>query len=109
MRVLFNPSVWGAQGCYVLYYQPTNKLYLQNDAGTASLGPLTPGAAGTLANSQCTLNGSGTTASGSGPTLTLNLSVSASTSFLGTKNIYLHAQDSAGLSSGWRNRGTWTP
>jgi hypothetical protein len=109
VRALINPRVIGAQGCYVLYYVPTNKLYLENDADTASLGPLTPGAPGTLANSQCTVNGTGTTVSGSGATLTLNLSLTGSSSFLGTRNIYMLAQDSQGLSSGWQNRGTWTP
>ena len=107
--LLINPKVIGAQGCYVRYYQPANQMYLENDAGTGALGPLTPGSAGTLANSQCTLNGTGTTASGSGATLTLSLSLSAASSFLGSKNIYMLAQDSEGSSSDWQNRGTWTP
>jgi hypothetical protein len=40
----------------VLYYQPANLLYLFNDAGTALLGPLTAGIAGTLENNQCVLD-----------------------------------------------------
>ena len=109
LSVLINPRVIGAQGCYVLYYQPTNQLYLENDAATGASGPLTPGTAGTLANSQCTVNGTGTTVSGAGATLTLNLSVSAASGFLGSKNIYMLAQDSEGTDSGWQNRGAWTP
>jgi hypothetical protein len=35
--------------------------------------------------------------------------LSASASFVGTKNAYMLAQDSEGLSRGWQNRGTWTP
>jgi hypothetical protein len=70
---------------------------------------LTPGAAGTLSNSQCTINGVGTTVNGSGPTLTLNLAVTGASGYLGTKNIYLWASDTEGLSSGWQNKGTWTP
>jgi hypothetical protein len=108
VRVLINPRVSGTQGCYVLYYVPANKLYLENDAGTASSGPLTPGAAGTLANGQCTLTGSTTTVSGSGSTLTLSLALSASTKFVGSKNIYMMAENSAGMNSGWQSRGTWT-
>ncbi len=67
------------------------------------------GTAGTLANSQCTVNGAGTSASGSGPTLTLTLSVSATAAFTATQNIYMAAIDSEGLSSGWQDKGTWTP
>ena len=98
-----------AHACYVLYQQAINGLFLENDAGTAELGPLTPGTAGTLSNSQCTVNGAGTTVSGSGTTLTLNLSVSATAAFVGTQNTYLRVQDSEGLNSGWKRKGTWTP
>ncbi len=107
--VRFNGSNAGTDVCKVEYYQPTHGLYLLNDADTAWLGPLTPGTAGTLSNSQCTVNGAGTSASGSNQTLTLNLSVSANAVFVGAKNIYMAAVDSEGSNSGWQNRGTWTP
>src|SRR5208282_2549253 len=92
-----------------VYYPASNALHLLNDAATAWQGPLAAGTAGTLSNSQCTVNGAGTTASGSGPTLTLTLSVSATATFVGTQNIYLAAVDSEGSNSGWQMRGTWTP
>ena len=61
-------------------------------------------------NSQLVIiSGVGTTVIGSGATLTLNLSVTASPGFLGTKNIYMVAEDSEMLSSGWQKLGTWTP
>ncbi len=101
-------SLGPAHGCYVLYHQTNNSLFLENDAGNAELGPLTPGTAESLSNSQCTVNGAGTTVSGSGATLTLNLSVRATASFVGTQNTYLRVQDSEGLNSGWRKKGTWT-
>jgi sugar lactone lactonase YvrE len=107
--VQLSASTANANGCYVEYFPASNSLYLLNDAGSASLGPLTPGAAGTLSNSQCTINGVGTTVNGSGPTLTLNLAVTGASGYLGTKNIYLWASDTEGLSSGWQNKGTWTP
>jgi hypothetical protein len=108
-RVVINSTVVATQGCYVFYYQPTNRVYLENDAVTGVVGSLSPGSAGTLSNSQCTVNGIGTTVSGSGATLTLNLSVSAAPTFTGTKNIYMLAQDSEGSSTDWQNRGKWTP
>ena len=107
--VRFNGSNAGTDVCKVEYYQPTHGLYLLNDADTAWLGPLTPGTAGTLSNSQCTVNGAGTSASGSNQTLTLKLSVSANAVFVGTKTIYMSVVDSEGSNSGWQNRGTWTP
>jgi parallel beta-helix repeat protein len=36
------------------------------------------------------------------------LSMSFSSAFSGTKNVYMYTSDNAGLSSGWQNRGTWT-
>jgi len=99
----------GAHGCYVLYHQTDNSLFLENDGGNAELGPLTPGSAGRLSNSQCTVNGTGTTVTGSGATLSLNLSVTATSSFVGAHNTYLRVQNSEGSNSGWRLKGTWTP
>jgi hypothetical protein len=98
-----------AHGCEVRYYQPGNSLSLLNDAGTAFQGALTPGTSGTLSNSQCTVNGAGTSVSGSNQTLTLNLSVSAAASFTGSKQVYMGVVDSEGSKSGWVDRGTWTP
>ena len=96
-------------GCEARYTPGSNGLYLLNDGATAWLGPLAPGSAGTLANSQCTLNGTGSSASGSGATLTLNLSLSATSTFVGTQQLTMAAQDSEGSKSGWQQRGTWTP
>jgi len=87
-------------GCEVQYTPGGNGLYLLNGAATAWLGPLAPGSAGKLANSQCTVNGTGSSASGSGQTLTLILSLSASATSVGTQQLYLAAQDSEGLKSG---------
>src|SRR5204863_37856 len=53
--LLFNNTLAADNACLVLYYQPTNSLYLYNDAGAALLGALTPGVAGTQQNSQCIL------------------------------------------------------
>ncbi|MBV9155070.1 MAG: hypothetical protein JO097_02335, partial [Acidobacteriaceae bacterium] len=110
----FNASLTLAHGCSVRYAQvPYNQadsaLYLYNDAGTAVMGPLTPGSSGTLANSQCTINGTGSSVTTDGDTLTLNLSVTASSSFEGPKNIYMRAADNSSAITGWVNKGTWTP
>ena len=87
--VLINSALIGADACYVRYYQPTNSLYLLNDAGTAVMGPITVGS-GTLSNSQCTVNGAASTVSGLGATLTVTLAVT-SKGFVGAQNVYLIA------------------
>jgi hypothetical protein len=92
----------------VEYYRAANKLYLKNDDGSAFLGPVTPGVAGTLSNSQCTLNAGSSSVSGSGNTLTLNLDFSFQPAFAGTQGIYMYAIDQSGLTSpGRQSVGTW--
>jgi uncharacterized repeat protein (TIGR03803 family) len=106
-RVLFKGQT-GVNVCRVDYYQPCEEFYLESDTGTW-LGPLTAGSGQTLSNSQCTLNGRGTTVAGSGSTLTLNLSLTAASGFVGEKNIDMWVSDMQGYNSGWQTEGTWTP
>jgi uncharacterized repeat protein (TIGR03803 family) len=106
-RVLFNGPP-GVNVCRVDYYQPCEEFYLESDTGTW-LGPLTPGSTESLSNSQCTVNGRGTTVVGSGSTLTLNLSLTAASGFVGEKNIDMWVNDMQGNASGWQTEGTWTP
>lgn len=102
---LINSALNGAAACYV--QTDSSGVYLVNDAGSALLGPLT--ANGTLANSQCTLNGPGTGKINSGNTSTVTLSITFKAAFAGPKNIYMYADDSFGNNSGFQTRGTFTP
>lgn len=104
--VLFRSTLAMAQSCQVRYYR--SHLYLLNDAGTRTLGPLTPGSAGTLQNSQCTLNGSGSSISFSGNSMTVNVSLSFQPAFAGSKYIYLYVSNNSFQSSNWQARGAWT-
>ncbi|HYW41807.1 MAG TPA: hypothetical protein VE959_03050 [Bryobacteraceae bacterium] len=106
-QILINNPMTVSGGCYLLYYRPSNAIYLANDAGTAWQNPLTLGQSGTLQNSQCAVNASGSSASGSGNSLTLNVMLSFQPAFYGTKNIYAEVYDGPG-DSGWQQRGTWT-
>jgi hypothetical protein len=110
VHFLINTSVSSIGACYVTYYPSNNLLYLRNDAGTAFTPPmLKPGAAGTVSNSQCTLDAGASSVSTSGQNLTLNLSLSFSGTFVGAHNVYLYAIGAAsGLNSGWVSSGTWT-
>jgi hypothetical protein len=105
---LIHTSISGANGCYLRYTRAENTLWLRNDAGAAWLGPITPGTAATLENSQCALVAASSAASGSGTTLTLDVGVNFKAGFVGAKNVYLYAIDTLNLASNWQQRGTWT-
>ncbi|MCW5978115.1 MAG: hypothetical protein KIT09_08555 [Bryobacteraceae bacterium] len=106
---LFNATLAQAGGCYVQWRPAVNSIWLRDDAGAAWLGPVTPGSSGALANRQCAIHPAASSAAAKGSTLTLNLTITFSTSFVGQKNIYLYASDYAGLASGWALKGSWLP
>ncbi len=119
-QMLVNSPLNITNGCYLHYNRSYNVVYLRDDASTAWLGPVPLGTATTLENSQCIVN-VGTSsrnvarnslaenaAEVAGTDMTVNLDLSFKTAFSGPKSVYMYAQDLAGLSSGWQNRGTWT-
>jgi len=107
VAVIFNPLVSVAGSCYVSYSPAANLLFLENDGGTGTTS-ITPGA-GMLSNSQCTVSGSGTSVQRSGNNVTLNLAVTASSTYTGQQTMYLYAEDNNSAITGWVNEGTWTP
>jgi hypothetical protein len=108
VNILINNFLDGRQACYLAYSRSINVLYLVNDAGTALLpGLVLNGQSGSVSNSQCTVNGSSSYATGTGNTLTLNLSLNFLASFGGNKVFYLAARDLQGGNSGWQPLGTW--
>jgi hypothetical protein len=109
VSAIVNTSTGTANACYVYYVKAANALYLENNGGTGAQGSVTPGVAGTVSNSQCTINGTGATVTLSGNNLTLAVPVTFQTVFTGSQNVYLSATDDEGLTSGWKQLGTWTP
>jgi hypothetical protein len=101
-----NAQLSATNACYFYYSRASNALYLASDAG-AWQGPVTIGSAGTLANSQCSVNAGTSSMSVSGNTLTLNLAVSFEAGFAGAKNIYMEVQN-ATQDSSWSPHGAWT-
>ena len=97
--------------CYGYYERAGNALYLYNDAGNAVTGPLAPGAAGLLENSQCVLFGATTAvASAAGVDLRINVGLGLKAPYAyTTKDVYLMAVDSAGGNSGWTTLTSWLP
>ncbi|HEX5432074.1 MAG TPA: SBBP repeat-containing protein, partial [Bryobacteraceae bacterium] len=104
--LLLNTTATSSFGCQVSYSPASNQFTLANDDGSPGSTPVNPGG-GTAQNSQCTLNGSGSSAAISGSTLTLTVSLSFEPGFGGGKTVYLYAADSGG-NTGWVSRGTWT-
>jgi hypothetical protein len=106
--VWFTPAFGGsvANRCLLYYEHSSNLLRLIDDAGTAWL-PGTPGTAGTLQNSQCSINVGATTVVSSGNNVTLSIPMTFTPSFAGAKQVWMYALGST-ASSGWQQRGTWT-
>ncbi|MFN9895784.1 MAG: InlB B-repeat-containing protein [Acidobacteriota bacterium] len=107
VNVLINRALDGGRACYLAYSRPYDMLFLVPDGGTAEglIGPLTPGAPGSISNGQCTISGVGTSAVSSGNSLTLTLAVSYAAAFRGNRVIYTAAQSISNISSGWQTMG----
>lgn len=108
VSLLVNASQSPIRGCWALYIRASNSLYLLNDWATAFLGPLTPGATGFVSNSQCALDGAGSSVSTAGNTLIFQPALSFGAAFGGAKNTYLSVMNNYGMDSGWLVRGSWT-
>ena len=103
--ILFNSVLSGGNACMVQVVP--GGTYLLSDSGAAYLGPLT--ASGTISNSQCTLNGSGSSVSNAGNTSTIVISITFTPAFAGVKNIYMNVGDTNGNHSPWPVMGTYNP
>ncbi|MEZ5403971.1 MAG: hypothetical protein R2729_30100 [Bryobacteraceae bacterium] len=114
LNVLINNAVDGRNACYLAFVVSSGSLFLVNDSGDAG-GPyagsmVLPGS-GSIANSQCTVNGSGSSVAVSGNTLTLTLNISFAPSFAGSRLLYMAARDNdanPGVNNtGWHANGAW--
>jgi uncharacterized repeat protein (TIGR01451 family) len=63
--------------------------------------------AGTLSNSQCSINAGTATVTTSGTNLTLNLPVTFTAAYAGAKGIDMYAAGSGAANSGWQLMGSW--
>jgi Beta-propeller repeat. len=105
----FQTQLVGNNACYLQYTRATNTIQLFNDAGTGFVGSGgVLGGAGTLANSQCTLNLGSSSSSGAGNNLTVNLALTFMPLFNGAKTASMNASNNATISAGWQAKGTWT-
>jgi hypothetical protein len=107
VNVLIHNFLVGSNACYLAYSRPTGVLYLVADNGVTLLPGLALGAAGSVANSQCTVMSAGSSAFGSGNVLTLILNITFSGSFGGNRIVYTAAGDLQGGNSKWQALGVW--
>jgi hypothetical protein len=107
VNVLFNNFLDGRFACYIAYVPWNGLLYLVNDSGDALLPALVPGDEDSVGNSQCSIDGPGSSAAMSGNVLTLTLQVRFTPGFAGRKVVYQAARDLDGHNSGWVQQGVW--
>jgi hypothetical protein len=108
VQMLINSALRGSGACHLYYSRAANRIYLKNDTGSAWSAPIVLGSSATLQNSQCTVNGSGSSATASGNNLTVNVALTFQGAFEESKTNYLYAQDTSGSASGWQAKGSWT-
>ena len=96
-------------GCYVKYAPGTGLFTLIADDGNSIAGTAAPGSAGSVSNSQCTLNAASSSVTGNGNTLTVVASLTFQPSFAGQRHIWMQAVDYNNLSTNWLVYGVWFP
>jgi hypothetical protein len=110
--VLINDFIDGIGACYVAYVESTNTLFLVDDGGDAGgpfAGSMALNGTGSIENSQCRIDGAGSSATGSGTTLTLTLDIFFKEGFTSNHAVYSAARDSGGNNNtGWQALGTWS-
>jgi len=107
LNVLINNFLDGRRACYVAYVQTSNTLYVVGDDGSTLSGGKVMSAAGTVANSQCTVSWGTNAVAASGNSLALTLTVGFAAGFTGNKIVYLAARDQGAGNSGWAPLGVW--
>ena len=110
--VLINNVPDGRNACVVAFVPSgvsSGSVSLADDAGVAGSpgSPMPLPGSGTVGNSQCSVNASGSSVSWSGNTLTLTLAITFSEGFSGNKVLFLAAQGKSSGSTGWQALGTW--
>jgi hypothetical protein len=103
--MLINSSTALSGACYVVWLSADNSIRLYNDAGNGYTHASAAGAS-SFGNSQCTISYNNPIMS-SGNNLTMTLSITFATAFLGTQNVYMEAQGTTGGDSGLQLMGTW--
>lgn len=106
--ILPAPGWWSAGACPVMLTTADNRQYLLSDAGAQWLGGVVVGTAGTISNSQCSINTATSTVTKSGNVLTYAFDVTFMPAFGGTRYISVFAPNLSGQNNGPYQLGNWT-
>jgi hypothetical protein len=106
-HVLFNSSLSGTHACWLYIERGGGRLWLASD-DASGWNFIYPGTASTIQNSQCSISGSSYKANGSGNTVTVTVDITFTSSFAGTKTIFMEAISMENADSGYEKKGTWT-
>jgi uncharacterized repeat protein (TIGR01451 family) len=90
-QVIVSASWAWANSCFFGYDTASSKFLLVNDAGTAWLAGSAPPGSGSVANSQCTILGAGSSVTISGNLFTVVYNIQFRPAFTGTKTIWTNA------------------
>lgn len=108
LQFLVKDTLASQWACYLHYDVSSNELYLRDDVDPSWAGSKQLGTAGTIANSQCTVDtGASSLSAPGGTSLTLNLAITFKAAFAGDKTTYALV-DSGNWNSGWEALGSWT-
>lgn len=105
-RVLIHSQQQAGGGCYFAIDRADNSALLADDAGVLRL-KVRLGTSDAAANSQCVLQGSGSSVQVTGTTLSAYVDIRFKTPFNGLKMIWMNATDKAGLTSASPQVGTY--
>jgi hypothetical protein len=113
VEIIFSSSGSSSAACVVNYISNQKQFGLLNDAASNYVAYLTPGTNASISNSQCTLNGSGSSIKITGNNLTMTVSLQFKPAFettgSATKKVYGYPVSSAGLTpTNWVAMGSWT-
>ena len=107
MEVLINSSQSTLNACYLLYDRIANTVALAYPNPAQGNTPVVPGSSTVAVGSQCEINGANTTVIFGATSIVLTLDLYFNSAYFGAQNVYLRADESTTLNSGWVTVGTW--
>lgn len=105
---LVNANLTALAGCYLQVLPSSRSVYLLNNTASAWLAPGKIGTATTLSNGQCSVDLSRMTLDSNGTRLTITYPIRFTSTFAGTKALWLSATDSSGRVASWLRAGSYT-
>src|SRR5260370_857477 len=108
VEILFQTQISGQSACYLQYVPSNSTISLVSDSGTGYAGAGQVGIAGTLSNSQCTVDTGASLVVTSGNNLTVTVAITFKAAFTGAKNSYMNVINRSNVSSGFVAKGIWT-